>query len=56
MSIVKAGVVLRCHKAIVLKGYHGWTTQRSSAEAKVFLEENGCNAGRWPARDVITLS
>ena len=32
MSIVKAGIVLRCHKAIVLKGYHGWTTQRSSAE------------------------
>ena len=28
---IKAGVVLRCHKAIVLNGY-GWTRQRFSAE------------------------
>ena len=56
MSIVKTGVVLRCHKAIVLKGYYGWATQRSSAEAKVFFEENGCNACRWSACDVIILS
>ena len=56
MSVVKAGVVLRYHKAIVLKGYHGWTTQRSSSDAKVFLEENGCNAGRWSACDVKMLS
>ena len=32
MDIVKARVVLWCHEAIVLNGYHGWTTQRSSAE------------------------
>ena len=31
MGIVKAGVVLWCHKDIVFKGYHGWTKQRSSA-------------------------
>ena len=30
MGTVKAGVVLLCHKAIVLNGY-GWTRQRSSA-------------------------
>ena len=56
MSIVKAGVVSRYHKAIALKGYNGWTAQRSSAEAKAFLEENGCNAGRWSACDVLILS
>ena len=31
MGIVKAGVVLKCHEAIVLNDYQGWTTQRSSA-------------------------
>ena len=31
MGIVKAGVVLWCHEAIVFNGYQGWTTQRSSA-------------------------
>ena len=31
MDTVKAGVVLRCHKAIVFNGY-GWTRRRFSAE------------------------
>ena len=33
MGIVKGYLqtLKKCHQAIVLKGYHGWTTQRSSA-------------------------
>ena len=31
MGIVKTGVVLKCHEAIVFNGYQGWTTQRYSA-------------------------
>ena len=54
MGIVKAGVVLRYHNAIVLKGYHGWTTQRYSAEG--ILGSDECNAGRCSACDVIVLS
>ena len=38
MGITKAGVLLWCHKAIVLKGYHGWTKQRSSAEGILVRE------------------
>ena len=44
MGIVKAGVVLWCHKAVVLKGYHGWTKQRSSAEG--FLGREGLQRRR----------
>ena len=38
IGIVNAEIVLSCRKAIVLNGYHGFTTQRSSAEV-IFRRE-----------------
>ena len=47
MGTVKAVVVLRCHKTIVLKDY-GWTRQRFSSEGSVYVRGESRNSGSQP--------